>query len=149
MNPKNLLLAGLAGGLVSLALTNIPAINFVNCLLCAGFWAGPLLAVWVYRRLQGPVTLGQAVVVGLVAGVWSGAIGLLLSVFGLAGLAGVLNSYRPFLPADAIPDLEQTAPGWAVWVFNVIGVGVDLAFGALGGLLGGALFRAKPAAPAA
>lgn len=43
MNTKNLLLAGLIGGLISTALSNIPIINFVNCLLCAGFWGEPCL----------------------------------------------------------------------------------------------------------
>jgi hypothetical protein len=76
VNTRNLLLASLIGGAVSLILTNVPVINLVNCLLCAGFWAGPLFAVWIYKRQTGSVTLGQGVAIGALAGVWSGVIGL-------------------------------------------------------------------------
>ena len=76
MNTKNLIIASLIGGLISIILSNVPIINLVNCLLCAGFWLGPLFAVWFYKRQTGTVTLGQGAAIGALAGVWAGVFGL-------------------------------------------------------------------------
>ena len=38
MKNKNLWIASLAGAGVSLLASNLPFINLINCLLCAGFW---------------------------------------------------------------------------------------------------------------
>ncbi|HEY5574518.1 MAG TPA: hypothetical protein VIK64_15965, partial [Anaerolineales bacterium] len=75
MNTKYLLAASLAGGLISTVLANTPYINLINLLVCAGFWIGPIVAVWLYRRLGGTLTLGQAVVTGMLAGAWHGLFG--------------------------------------------------------------------------
>ncbi len=53
MNTKNILITGLIGAVITLVLTNIPFINLVNCLICAGFWVGPLFATWLYKRMSG------------------------------------------------------------------------------------------------
>jgi hypothetical protein len=145
MNTKALLLASLAGGLASTFLSNVPIINFVNCLLCAGFWAGPLLAVWLYKRQEGTVTMGQAIGIGTLAGVWAGLFGFTLSLVGLAGVQALAQSYSRFLPSDSSIDL-----GGAVTkiIFNVIGIGFNILFGLIGGLLGGAIFKPKAAPPA-
>ncbi len=68
MNTKNLLIAALVGGLVTEFLTNVPILNLLGCVLCVSFWIGPLLAVWLYRRLQGEVTW----VKGLASAHWRG-----------------------------------------------------------------------------
>jgi hypothetical protein len=145
MNTRNLLIASLLGGGLSLLLVNTPVVNLVNCLLCVGFWGPAILAVWVYKRLTGSVTLGQAVAIGALAGVWAGVIGFFLSFAGLAGAEGLLNSLRPLLPADSLPNLEQQAPAGAGMLITLVGVLVDIALGALGGLIGGSLFKPKPA----
>lgn len=147
MNTKTLLIASLIGGLVSTTLSNIPIINFVNCLLCAGFWGGALLAVWIYKRQTGAVTLGQAVIVGALAGVWAGIFGFALSLFGLAGAEALMKSYAQFAPKDA--QIEMPARGVGSVLFNLAGVMVDIIFGAIGGLVGGLIYRAKPAVPPA
>lgn len=144
MSTRNLLIASLLGGALSLLLVNTPVVNLVNCLLCVGFWGPAILAVWVYKRLTGSVTLGQAVAIGALSGVWAGVIGFLLSFAGLAGAEGVLNSLRPLLPPDSLPNLEEEAPAWAGTLITLAGVLVDIALGALGGLIGGALFKARP-----
>jgi len=59
MNTKHLLTASLIGGLTSLALANAPYLNLINLLLCAGFWIGPIVAVWLLRRLDGSLTLAK------------------------------------------------------------------------------------------
>jgi len=142
VNTKNLVVASLVGGLISLFLTNVPVVNLVNCLLCAGFWLGPLFAVWFYRRQSGAVTLGQGAAIGALAGLWSGVIGLLLSFVGLAGIQALAESYASLVPAEGVAEpiglLESTA-------FNLAGVVFEIGIGAVGGLIGGALFRTKPA----
>lgn len=145
MNTKNLLIVSLVGGLVSTALSNIPFLNLVNCLLCAGFWAGPLLAVWLYKRQTGRLSLGQAVIIGALAGVWAGVFGFVLSLFGFAGADALMKSYTQFMPADV--EAPEPPPGWLGVLFNLAGVVVNIFFGALGGLAGGAIFKTKPSAP--
>ena len=138
MNVKNLTFASIVGAAASLLLVNVPFLNLINCLLCIGFWGSAVLAVWLYRRLTGPVSLKDAVIVGLATGLVTGVIGFALSFAGLAGGEAIVNSVRTIAP-DAEVDFAQ---GSGV-LFNLCGAGVDLAGGVLGGLIGGALFRIK------
>jgi hypothetical protein len=141
MNTKNLLYAILLGGIISTFFSNVPVINFINCLLCAGFWLGPVVAVWFYRRQTGTVTLKQSIGIGTLAGVCAGAFGFLLSFVGLAGAAALMKSYTQFLPATAAS--EGATDATLSMVFTIIGVGVNIVFGALGGLLAGLFYRSK------
>jgi hypothetical protein len=145
MKNRNLLIASLIGGLASTALSNIPVINLVNCILCAGFWGGPLLAVWYYKRQTSPLTMGMAVSVGVLAGVWAGVFGFLLSFVGWAGAGALMKSYTQFLPPTA--SVELPPEGAASVLFNLVGVGVNILFGLIGGLIGGAIFKTKPSTP--
>ncbi len=145
MNTKKLWMVSLVGGLISTALSNIPFINLVNCLLCAGFWVGALVAVWMYKRQTGAVTLKQGIVIGVVTGAFAGIFGFLLSLFGMAGAEALMKSYAQFAPPDAQIDLPQ--PGIASILFNLVGVGVNVLFGAIGGLIGGLFFQSKPIVP--
>ena len=141
MNTKHLLTASLVGGLISLALVNTPFVNLLNLLLCAGYWIGPIVAVWLFRRLGSTLTLREAVITGLLAGAWHGLIGVLLSPLGLAGAGGVLNAIRPFVSAQDLPDIEIALTGVGGMLFNLVGVLIDLTFGFIGGLIGGVIFR--------
>jgi hypothetical protein len=78
--------------------------------------------------------------IGLLAGVWHGLFGLVLSPLGLAGAGGLLNELRPFMSAQDLPDLETTLTGSGGMLFNLVGILIDIAFGFLGGLIGGAIF---------
>lgn len=149
MNTKQWLAASAAGGLISAVLVNTPVVNLVNLLICAGFWIGPITAVWLYRRMAGPVTMRQAITVGLLAGVWHGLFGLLLSPLGLAGAGGLLNDLRPILSAPDLAELESTLTGLGGLMFNLSGVVIDMVFGLIGGLAGGAIFRTDRNAVAA
>lgn len=140
MNTKHLLTASLVGGLISTLLVNTPTVRLINLLVCAGFWIGPIVAVWLYRRLGGTLTLGQAVMTGMLAGAWHGLFGLVLSPLGLAGAGDLLNDLRPFMSAQDLPDLEAALSGVAAMLFNLVGVAIDVAFGILGGLIGYAVF---------
>ncbi len=143
MNTKNILLTGLVGAVITLVLTNVPFINLVNCLICAGFWVGPLFATWLYKRLSGTLSIKEGVWVGVAAGVIAGLIGFLLSFLGVTGIAGIVNQLNSMMsPEDQIEmgGLEGT-------LFNVVGtlIGVffDVIVGAIAGYIGALLFKDK------
>jgi len=143
MNTKHLLVATLTGGLISVVLVNTPFVNLINLLICAGFWIGPIAAVWLYRRLDGVVTLRQALLIGVLAGAWHGLFGLVLSPLGFAGAGGMLSGLRPFMSAQDLPDLEIALSGAGGLLFNLVGMLIDIAFGFLGGLISGAIFAPR------
>ena len=146
MNTKNLIIASVVGGLVTLGLTNIPILNLLACLICVSFWIGPLFAVWLYRRLQGQVTLNQGIAIGALAGVIAGALGFLLSFFNMAGVGDMAESMRQMMPSLSEQDLQQMqelTTGPMLIVFNLVGALVTAVFGVVGGLIGGAIFKPK------
>ena len=145
MNMKHVLAASLAGGLISTVLVNTPYVSLINVLVCAGFWIGPIVTVWLYARMGGALTLGQALVVGMLAGAWHGLFGLVLSTVGLAGAGSLLNEVRPLVSAQDWPDLESALTGAGGLLFNSAGVAIDVVFGFIGGLIGGVLFGAPRA----
>jgi hypothetical protein len=143
MNTKHLLTASLIGGLISFVLVNTPFVNLINILICAGFWIGPVVAVWLYRRQAGTLTFREAALTGLLAGAWHALIGLVLSPLGLAGAGGVLKDLTPFMSGQDLANMETVLTGVGGLFFNLFGVIIDLLFGFLGGLLGNALFRPR------
>jgi hypothetical protein len=60
-------------------------IVFVNCVLCASFWGSAIFAVWLYRRLNGSLTIRQGVNIGVLTGLLAGLIGFGLSFDDLTG----------------------------------------------------------------
>ena len=144
MNTKNLLISGLVGAIITLALTNIPFVNLINCLICAGFWVGPLFAVWLYKRMTGTISTKMGILVGVTAGVIAGALGFLLSFVGAAGGAGFINQINSVLsPADQI-DLTGVEGSVGNILFTLVGVIFDIFVGAIGGFVGAILFKNKP-----
>jgi hypothetical protein len=143
MNSKHLLVATLAGGLISTVLVNTPYVSLINLLICAGFWVGPLAAVWIYRRLNNAVTAREAMLTGVLAGAWHGLFGLLLSPLGMAGAGGLLRELQPFMSGPEWNELASTLSGIGGMLFNLLGLGFDLIFGFVGGLIGGAIFKAR------
>lgn len=147
MNTKNLLLTSGVGALVTIGLTNIPILNLLTCLICVSFWIGPVFAVWLYRRLEGQVTLQQGVAIGAVAGVIAGVIGFLLGFVNLAGvgdLAEVARQMSPTMSEQDLQNLQALTSGPMKILFNLIGALVTALFGVAGGLIGGAIFKPKP-----
>ena len=143
MNAKNLWIAALCGAVVTMLVVNLPVVGFVNVLLCVGFWGSAVFAVWLYRRLNGTVTPGQGVAVGALTGALAGALGFAVSFLGLAGLQGIVNQIRLFAGQNA--GSLEFGLGEAV-AFNIAGVTINVLFGLIGGLIGGAIFRTRTAA---
>jgi len=140
MNSKNLWIAALSGAAVSLLVTNLPYIGFINCLLCAGFWGSALFAVWLYRRLNGTLTVSDGAKIGALSGLIAWAVGFLLSFVGLAGIQGLMSGAERFLPADATKGMQEL-PTWAATLINFMGILLEVIFGAIGGWIGGVIFR--------
>ena len=149
MNTKNLLISALVGGVVTEILTNVPVVSLLTCVFCVSFWIGPLLAVWLYRRMQGEVSMKQAIGIGALAGVIAGVIGFILSFFNLAGVGDLSQALRPMaqnlqISEEDLKNIEAMTTGLGGIVFNLIGVAVTIAFGAIGGVIGGAIFKNRP-----
>jgi len=143
MNTKNILTTGLVGAVITLLLTNIPFVNLVNCVICAGFWVGPLFATWLYKRMSGTLSTKEGVWVGITAGAIAGVVGLLLSFVGAAGAAGMVNQLNMFMsPEDQIDmsGVEGTIGNLLITLFGII---FDIVVGAIGGLVGAAIFKNK------
>jgi hypothetical protein len=144
MNTKNMLITGLVGAVITLGLTNIPLLNLVNCLVCAGFWVGPLFAVWLYKRMSGTISTKEGIWVGVTAGAIAGVIGFLLSFVGVAGGPGFINEINRFMsPQDQI-DMSGLGGEIGGIIFTLIGVIFDIIVGAIGGFVGAAIFKNKP-----
>ena len=143
MNSKHLLVASLAGGLINTVLVNTPYVSLVNLLICAGFWVGPVAAVWIYRRLNGNLAAREAIMTGVLAGAWHGLFGLLLTPLGMAGAGSLLQELQPFMSGSDWNELESTLTGIGGVLFNLLGVGFDIVFGLIGGLIGGVIFKAR------
>jgi hypothetical protein len=140
MNTKSLLIAILSGAVLTTLVSNLPVIGLVNILCFAGFWASAIFAIWLYRRLTGMVTIGQAVLIGALTGLCAGILGFSISFLGWAGFQGMVNGLSQVLPPETMQDMKNT-PMSDILAFNLAGVATNLIFGALGGLLGGAIFR--------
>ena len=138
MNKKNMWTASGTGAVLSLLVSNLPIIGFVNCLLCAGFWGSSIFAVWFYKRLNGTVAVREAVRIGALTGLLAGVLGFLLSFAGLAGLQGMINDLGPLLSPEDLQGLNEV-PAWGAMIFNLLGVIFEVGFGALGGWIGGIL----------
>jgi hypothetical protein len=143
MNTKNILLTGLVGAVITLVLTNTPFINLVNCLICAGFWIGPLFATWLYKRLSGSLSTKEGIWVGVAAGAIAGLIGFLLSFTGVSGIAGMLNQLNAVLPPEDQIEMGGMEATLVNLVGTTIGVLFDVIVGAIAGYIGALLFRDK------
>jgi hypothetical protein len=144
MNIASLLLASLIGAVATTALSNVPYLNLVNCLLCAGFWVGSILATWVYKRQTGALTLRQGLAIGALTGLIAWAFGFLLSFFDLTGMVGLVKSYALSFAGETNPDMSSGFEAWKVTLVNILGIIPNVLFGIIGGLVGGAIFQSRP-----
>jgi hypothetical protein len=143
MNTKNILITGLVGAVITLLLTNIPFVNLVNCLICAGFWVGPLFATWLYKRMTGSISTKEGIWVGVTAGVIAGVIGLLLSFVGVAGAAGMVNQINMFSSPEDRIDMSGVEGVIGNLLITLLGVIFDIIVGAIAGWVGAAIFKNK------
>lgn len=145
MKQKNLWIAAASGAVLTTLLSDLPLIMMVNCLVCIGFWGSSVFSVWLYRRLNGGVTVREAVRIGALTGVLAGLLSFLLSFAGVSGLQGFVNNVSPLLSAEELQGLNEL-PSWGTLLFSLFGLVFNVAFGTLGGWIGGTIFTRKPKA---
>ncbi len=141
MNIKNMWIAALSGAALTTLVSNLPFIDLVNFLCFFGFWGGAILTVWLYRRLNGTLTVSEGLRLGVLTGLCAGVLGFALSFLGLTGFQGIANELVQILPAEDAREMENI-PAWGILVFNLVGVLFNMIFGAIGGWIGGVIFRA-------
>ena len=66
-------------------LSNLPLLSLGNCLLCLWVWGGGILAAWLYKRLQGTVTVSDGGWLGVLAGLLGGLASALWTYAGASG----------------------------------------------------------------
>ena len=142
MNTKNLWIASISGALLTALVSNVPVLGLINCLLCAGFWGGAIFSVWLYRRINGTLIAGQGLPIGALTGLLAGLLGIVISFGGHAGIQSLFNAGSQVLPLAALQSIQQTA-SMGILVFAFIGLLFNLGFGAIGGLIGEAIFKDK------
>jgi hypothetical protein len=140
MNSKNLWISVLSGAVLTTLVSNLPYIGFVNFLCFIGFWGSAIFAIWLYRRLNGTLTLADGLRIGALTGLCAGIMGFALSFLGVAGLQGIMNDVEGIIPADASGG-NTDIPLLGAVAFNIFGVILNVLFGTIGGWIGGAIFR--------
>jgi hypothetical protein len=145
MDNKTMFLAALVGGLVMVVLTQVPVLNLINCLICAGLWIGGIAAVWFYRRQTGQfVSGGQGAVLGAIAGLIGAVLGAIVgTIFGGALLSSMIAADPTGTASDLLGGLAVSGTVSIVgFIFNII---LYPLFGAIGGAAYASI--AKPPAP--
>ena len=149
------LIAGVAIGLLS----GIPIVNIGNCCCCLWVVSGGALAAYLLQQRQAsPIDLGDAALVGLMAGVIGAVVSTVISM-PFAMMSGAMNQQAAIdalssardLPPEAREYVERfrgllsgsgagAALGIIGFFFSLI---IDAIFATLGGLIGGLVFKKK------
>lgn len=158
MQPKpSVVLPALYGGIIIAAISAVPGLNLLNCLCCAGVLLGGVLSVFFYKKdlpPDLPLTSGDCVKVGALAGVFSALIGALLFAAMFSTFKEMFINMINSVPQDAerqqVGDLMEQlengsfARGGIIAVVLFSELLMNTAFGLLGGLIGYAIWKPSP-----
>ena len=153
------LVPALIGGSVIGVLSVVPLVNMGNCLCCMWVVLGGAVGAYFYWRELPPERVfssGEGAVVGLLSGVFGALFGTFLGYFFMAVVG--FNPAQEFLQTllesgwDISPEVEEALEVlqdrggvspffvFAGLFFSLI---IDSLFGAVGGIIGAALFRKR------
>ena len=146
----------LYGGIVIGLISSIPYLNFVNCLCCAGVLLGGFLSVFFYTRDltadMPPLSSGDALQLGALAGVFGAIISsvIFIVMFELIGGSEFMyemETYSDHLPPEMFEMMQNLVESGVVFfvIMMAASIIIDTLFGLLGGLIGYAVFKPKPA----
>lgn len=135
---KNLVIASMLGAILTAITSNLPILNWLNCLVCLPFWGGPLFAAWYYKRQTGRLPMNHAITVGMSTGLLAGVLGFL----GMAGDFGLASQFREYLPIGGM--LADLWTGDTPLLFTLTSVVFNVIFGVIGGAIAGGVFNKKP-----
>jgi len=154
----------IGGGAMTLSFI-VPGLNFLNCICCAGIMGSAILGVWFYKKsfpADMPFTVGDGAIIGTLSGV-AGAVmstiaqTIMMGVWSSGLNEDILNQIEAALDQaasqgsdpvaiDAVEQLVMSVIENPLLIFVVVFVMslvVFVAFGALGGLIGGNIFKTK------
>lgn len=144
------------GGLVMGALSALPLINAGNACCCLWVISGGVVAAYLLQQNQPePITTGDGALAGLLAGLLGAVVYIVIST-PVTILIGPLERrlVQRFIEmaGSNAPDTTLFAPGPIGLVLGLIFsfifmVMLGAIFSTLGGVLGAAIFRKKPAQP--
>ncbi|MFZ1730518.1 MAG: hypothetical protein WBQ23_15510 [Bacteroidota bacterium] len=167
--PSKLAAVFLGGGAMA-AISLIPILNFINCACCAGIMGAAVLGVWHYKK-SFPEDMDFGVGDGATIGALSGIVGAVLSsvgqmiTLGLFSAEATLKMQDEFEAAFSQAELQTTDPAaiesvrellmqlaanpFAVFfIILFVSLLIYVGFGALGGVIGGNIFKTKIIHPA-
>lgn len=149
MNTRALLISALVGGLLIGVLSSIPIVSVVNCLLCGWVWLGGIFAVWMYKRNNAGITPDTGA--GAITGALAGLVGALVSSV-LSALLTAVGVGASALTPEMMQQMEDAmgeVPAILTSGTAMLLVGVLMTvilypiFGAIGGLIGAAIFKGR------
>ncbi len=156
------LMPALYGGIVMAVISAAPVVNIVNCFCCAGVMLGGFLAVFFYKKdltpQAPPLTNGDALLLGVFAGLFGAVIGIILHILMLATVGNVtsgvmmeiLRNFEDKMPPGTLDQIEQSMEqSGNLGMMSIIttfftSIIIDPLFGLLGGLIGYAVYKQKP-----
>lgn len=159
------LIPALIGGGTMVAISVIPILNLVNCLCCAGIMGAAVLGVWFYKKScpeDMAFTVGDGAGIGALSGLVAAPVATVAQMLSLGIFSAESNmvlqesfdeafSQAETQAADpaaveAVRELFMTLAGNPA-LFFIIGLLIALiiyvGFGALGGVIGGNIFKTK------
>jgi hypothetical protein len=168
-NNPSMLKATAIGGLAAGVLSSIPLIGCLNIACCSLLIGGGVLAAFLYSRdvaaVGGSFTVGNGAIVGLITAVFytisRGIVGWIVSKAMGISAAESFEQIREQMesqgnmPPEGLEMLDKvgtfmTDSGGVT--LAILGLGLSLVTGAIfctiGGLIGGAVFKKEPQAPA-
>ncbi len=158
------------GGLAMTATAVIPMLNLINCLCCAGIMGGAILGVWFYKKnfpADAIFTVGDGAVIGALSGLVGAGLTAIIQALQFGIMSGGSVQFEEELD-EALQQMESagqdpaaleaarefitqmvTNPMMFFLVILVASMVIFVGFGALGGVIGGNIFKTKTVAPAA
>jgi hypothetical protein len=164
-----MLIPVLIGGAAMALVSYIPYVSFINCACCAGIMGGAVLGVWFYKKSYpsdqafGPK---QGAKIGALSGIVGAVVYTLLSITLFSGMSpGDAAEFDQALE-ESIAQMEAQGQDPAAveqvsnmiknvmespMLLSVIILGFSLiifiGFGAIGGAIGGKIFKSVPVEP--
>lgn len=160
----NKLIPVLIGGLAMAATCVIPILNMVNCFCCAGVMGGAIVGVWFYKKnfpLGAVFTTGHGAGIGALSGIVGGALtsafwvmtlGLFSSHFAITFQERIDEAMSQMHMGNDPNTMEQARqllttlaeqPLFTFALAFISSIVIFVAFGTLGGVIGGSIFKTR------
>lgn len=157
------------GGAAMAVISNFPVINLINCACCAGVMGAAVLGVWFYKKSfpeDMSFTVGDGAAIGALSGIIGAVISTIIQVVSIGVLSPdfAVNFQDEFDQAlsqaetqaadpaaiDMIREGFTTLAGTPILLALLMllaAMVVFVGFGALGGVIGGNIFKTKVLPP--